>query len=178
MVDGNSDFQLLRIDHHLVAAGLAHDLDGLVDVLQGEAVGDDFLGIHEPALHEADGALHGERRGAEAGVHARLQEVRETAVQLERLVRGDAEHVPLRATTEQADHLLHGRNRTGRLPPSAPAPSIQYRASNLDWQLISYMIFHMFQWKNFDHSFDFCASDWHVHILYFFLVQLWKVILF
>ena len=29
--------------------------------------------------------------------------------------------------------------------PSAPAPSIQYRASNLDWQLISYMIFYMFQ---------------------------------
>ena len=29
--------------------------------------------------------------------------------------------------------------------PSAPAPSIQYRTSNLDWQLISYMIFYMFQ---------------------------------
>ena len=29
--------------------------------------------------------------------------------------------------------------------PSAPAPSIQYRASNLDWQLISCMIFYMFQ---------------------------------
>ena len=29
--------------------------------------------------------------------------------------------------------------------PSAPAPSIQYRASNLDCQLISYMIFYMFQ---------------------------------
>ena len=28
--------------------------------------------------------------------------------------------------------------------PSAPAPSIQYRASNLDWQLISYMIFTCF----------------------------------
>ena len=25
--------------------------------------------------------------------------------------------------------------------PSAPAPSIQYRASNLDWQLVSYMIY-------------------------------------
>ena len=24
--------------------------------------------------------------------------------------------------------------------PSAPAPSIQYRASNLDWRLVSYMI--------------------------------------
>ena len=29
--------------------------------------------------------------------------------------------------------------------PSALAPSIQYRASNLDWQLVSYMIFYMFQ---------------------------------
>ena len=29
--------------------------------------------------------------------------------------------------------------------PSAPAPSIQYHASNLDWQLVSYMIFYMFQ---------------------------------
>ena len=29
--------------------------------------------------------------------------------------------------------------------PSAPAPSIQHRALNLDWHLISYMTFHMFQ---------------------------------
>ena len=29
--------------------------------------------------------------------------------------------------------------------PSALAPSIQYRALNLDWHLISYMIFYMFQ---------------------------------
>ena len=29
--------------------------------------------------------------------------------------------------------------------PSAPAPSIQYRASNLDWWLVSYMILYMFQ---------------------------------
>ena len=29
--------------------------------------------------------------------------------------------------------------------PSAPAPSIQYHASNLDWWFISYMILHMFQ---------------------------------
>ena len=29
--------------------------------------------------------------------------------------------------------------------PCAPAPSIQYRASNLDWRLVSYMIFYMFQ---------------------------------
>ena len=29
--------------------------------------------------------------------------------------------------------------------PSAPAPSIQYRALNLDWWLISYLILYMFQ---------------------------------
>ena len=29
--------------------------------------------------------------------------------------------------------------------PSAPSPSIQYRASNLDWWLISYMILYMLQ---------------------------------
>ena len=29
--------------------------------------------------------------------------------------------------------------------PSAPAPSIQYPALNLDWHLVSYMIFFMFQ---------------------------------
>ena len=29
--------------------------------------------------------------------------------------------------------------------PSAPAPSNQYHASNLDWRFISYMILYMFQ---------------------------------
>ena len=29
--------------------------------------------------------------------------------------------------------------------PSAPAPNIQYHASNLDWQFISYMILYTFQ---------------------------------
>ena len=29
--------------------------------------------------------------------------------------------------------------------PSAPAPSIQYHALNLDWQLVSYMILYIFQ---------------------------------
>ena len=29
--------------------------------------------------------------------------------------------------------------------PSAPAPSIQYRALNLDWRLVSHMILYMFQ---------------------------------
>ena len=30
--------------------------------------------------------------------------------------------------------------------PSAPAPSILYPASNLDWQFVSYIILYMFQW--------------------------------
>ena len=29
--------------------------------------------------------------------------------------------------------------------PSAPAPRIQYRTSNLDWRLVSYMILYIFQ---------------------------------
>ena len=29
--------------------------------------------------------------------------------------------------------------------PSAPAPSLQYRASNLDWRIVSYTILYMFQ---------------------------------
>ena len=29
--------------------------------------------------------------------------------------------------------------------PRAPAPSIPQRALNLDWHLVSYMTFHMFQ---------------------------------
>ena len=33
--------------------------------------------------------------------------------------------------------------------PSVPAPSIQYRASNLDWWLVSYMILYMFQCQRF-----------------------------
>ena len=32
--------------------------------------------------------------------------------------------------------------------PSAPAPSIQYHASNLDWWLISYMILYIFQYHS------------------------------
>ena len=32
--------------------------------------------------------------------------------------------------------------------PSAPAPSILYPASNLDWRFVSYMILHMFQWHS------------------------------
>ena len=32
--------------------------------------------------------------------------------------------------------------------PSAPAPSIQYHASNLDWWLVLYMILYMFQCRS------------------------------
>ena len=42
--------------------------------------------------------------------------------------------------------------------PSAPAPSIQYHALNLDWQLISYMIINVFNFK--------MASNWISQIIY------------
>ena len=44
---------------------------------------------------------------------------------------------------ESPSHLPPCTIPLGR--PSAPAPSIQYCASNLDWQLVSYMILYMFQ---------------------------------
>jgi len=44
---------------------------------------------------------------------------------------------------EIKQHWVNNKQILGH--PSAPAPGIQYRASNLDWQLISYMILYMFQ---------------------------------
>ena len=44
---------------------------------------------------------------------------------------------------EPSSLLLHYTISLGR--PSAPTPSIQYHASNLDWRLVSYMILYMFQ---------------------------------
>ena len=44
---------------------------------------------------------------------------------------------------EPPSHLPHHTIPLGH--PSAPAPSILYPASNLDWQFISYMILYMFQ---------------------------------
>ena len=50
-------------------------------------------------------------------------------------------------------HVFLFLNPTSNLPPrthplghpSAPAPSIQYQASNLDWRFVSYMILYMFK---------------------------------
>ena len=39
--------------------------------------------------------------------------------------------------------------------PSAPAPSIQYHASNLDWRFVSYMILYMFQCHSLKSSHPF-----------------------
>ena len=51
--------------------------------------------------------------------------------------------------------------------PSAPAPSIQYRASNLDWWLVSYMILYMFQCHSpkSPHPLPLPQSpqDWSIH---------------
>ena len=44
---------------------------------------------------------------------------------------------------EPPSHLPPHTNPLGH--PSAPAPSILYHASNLDWQFISHMIIYMFQ---------------------------------
>ena len=44
---------------------------------------------------------------------------------------------------EPSSLLPHRTIPLGR--PSAPAPSIQYCASNLNWWLVSYMILYMFQ---------------------------------
>ena len=49
-------------------------------------------------------------------------------------------HVP---NPEPPSHLCPHTISLGH--PSAPAPSILYPASNLDWQFISYMILYMFQ---------------------------------
>ena len=42
-------------------------------------------------------------------------------------------------------HLINKTNNNNKKWTSAPAPSIQYHASNLDWWFISYMILYMFQ---------------------------------
>ena len=44
---------------------------------------------------------------------------------------------------EPSSHLPPHTIPLGR--PSAPVPSIEYRASNLDWWLVSYMILYIFQ---------------------------------
>ena len=49
-------------------------------------------------------------------------------------------HVP---NPEPPSHLCPHTISLGH--PSAPAPSILYPASNLDWQFVSYMILYMFQ---------------------------------
>ena len=56
-------------------------------------------------------------------------------------------HRYTRVPHPEPSSLLPPRNiPLGR--PSAPAPSIQYHASNLEWQLISYMILYMLQYHS------------------------------
>ena len=54
-----------------------------------------------------------------------------------------ADDTTLMVESEEELKILKCNIHLGRA--SALAPSIQYRASNLDWQLVSYMIFYMFQ---------------------------------
>ena len=55
--------------------------------------------------------------------------------------------------------------------PSAPAPSIQYHALNLDWRLVSYMILYMFQCHSpkLSHPLPFPQSpkDCSIHLCLF-----------
>ena len=55
--------------------------------------------------------------------------------------------------------------------PSAPAPSIQYRASNLDWRFVSYMILHMFQChspkSSYPHALPQSPKDYSIHLCLF-----------
>ena len=51
---------------------------------------------------------------------------------------------------EPPSHLLPHTIPLGH--PSVPAPSNQYRALNLDWQLVSYMILHLLTFINFSFS--------------------------
>ena len=51
--------------------------------------------------------------------------------------------------------------------PSAPAPSIQYRALNLDWWLVSYMILYIFQRISWFHlSYQNCRHSCLQNIFY------------
>ena len=50
--------------------------------------------------------------------------------------------------------------------PSAPAPSIQYRASNLDWWFVSYMILYMFKCHSPKSSLPFLSHRIQKTVLY------------
>ena len=50
--------------------------------------------------------------------------------------------------------------------PNAPAPSIQYRASNLDWQFVSYIILYMFQCHSPNHPILSLYHRVHKTVLY------------
>ena len=64
--------------------------------------------------------------------------------------------------------------------PSAPAPSIQYHSSNLDWRLVSYMILFMFQCHSpkLSHPLPLSQSpkDCAIH-LYLFCCLTYRVII-
>ena len=55
--------------------------------------------------------------------------------------------------------------------PSAPAPSILYHASNLDWRFISHMIIYMFQYHSpklsYPHSLPQRPKDCSIHLCLF-----------
>ena len=67
---------------------------------------------------------------------------------------------------EPPSHLSPHTIPLGRL--SAPAPSMQYHASNLDWRFISYMILYMFQChspiSSHPHPLPQSPKDYSIHL--------------
>ena len=65
--------------------------------------------------------------------------------------------------------------------PSAPAPSILYRASNLDWWFISHMIIYMFQCHSPKPShlrpLPQSTKDCSIHLLHIFYCLAYRVII-
>ena len=59
--------------------------------------------------------------------------------------------------------------------PSAPAPSILYHASNLDWRFVSHMIIHMFQCHSLKSSHPIplpqSPKDGFIHLCLFCCLQ-------
>ena len=94
----------LGIDDDLVALGAGHGLDRAVNLGQREAVRDRQPRVHEAALEQAQRLLHRQGVGAEAGVHAGLEEMGQPAVEFERLVSRDPKDVPAGAAAQEGDH--------------------------------------------------------------------------
>ncbi len=86
-----------RVDDDLVPGGAVHHRERVIDLIKLETVRHDFVWIDQLPFHQANRALHGQRGGAEARVHATLKEMSQPAIELELFVGGDAKKIPPRA---------------------------------------------------------------------------------